>query len=62
MTKQFWIVACRGRNPEHPTWRIPGLPTEQRLEIQWGNYCNALTSVQKDNYVLEITYVYQTSN
>ena len=30
------IVASRGRNPDKPTSRIAGLPTEQRLEIQRG--------------------------
>ena len=48
------IVASRGRNPDKPTSRIAGLPTEQRLEIQRGMYTNTLTSVQKDNLVLEV--------
>lgn len=48
------IVASRGRNPDKPTSRIAGLPTEQRLEIQRGGYTNTLTSVQKDNLVLEV--------
>lgn len=56
--KKFLIVASRGRNPERPTDRTAGIPTEQRLEIQWGGYSNTLTSVQKDNYVLEMTYEY----
>ena len=49
------IVAMRGRNPENPSDRTPGVETEQRLEIQQDNVCNCLTSVQKDNLVLEIT-------
>ena len=49
------IVASRGRNPDKPTSRIAGLPTEQRLEIQrGGGYTNTITSVQKDNLVLEV--------
>lgn len=48
------IVASRGRNPDKPTSRIAGLPTEQRLEIQRGGYTNTITSVQKDNLVLEV--------
>ena len=48
------IVASRGRNQDKPTSRIAGLPTEQRLEIQRGGYTNTLTSVQKDNLVLEV--------
>ena len=29
---ESWCVAMRGRNPERPTDRTAGLPTEQRLE------------------------------
>lgn len=47
------IGASRGRNPENPTSRAPGLPTEQRLEINTKGVSNTLTTVQKDNYVLE---------
>ena len=39
------IGAFRGRNP--------GMPTEQRLEINSRNLSNTLTTVQKDNVVLE---------
>lgn len=48
------IVAQRGRNPDNPTSRVAGLPTEQRLEIQEREWTNTLTSVQKDNLVLEV--------
>ena len=47
------IVAMRGRNPENPSDRTPGIPTEQRLEPNSQGLCNTLTSVQKDNLVLE---------
>lgn len=47
------IVAMRGRNPENPSDRTPGAPTEQRLEPNSQGICNTLTSVQKDNLVLE---------
>ena len=47
------IGASRGRNPENPTSRVSGLPTEQRLEINTKGVSNTLTTVQKDNYVLE---------
>lgn len=47
------IVAMRGRNPDNPLSRESGLPTEQRLEPNAENICNTLTSVQKDNMVLE---------
>lgn len=48
------IVASRGRNPDNPSDRRTGSPTEQRLEPNSEGICNTLTSVQKDNYVLEI--------
>ena len=47
------IAAMRGRNPENPSDRTAGAPTEQRLEVNEKGLCNALTSVQKDNLVLE---------
>jgi len=47
------IVAMRGRNPEHPTERTKGIPTEQRLEPNLDGICNTLTTVQKDNLVME---------
>lgn len=47
------IVAMRGRNPDNPSDRTAGIPTEQRLEPNSQGICNALTSVQKDSMVLE---------
>lgn len=47
------IVAMRGRNPENPSDRTVGCPTEQRLEPNSQGICNTLTSVQKDNLVME---------
>lgn len=47
------IVAMRGRNPDNPLDRTAGSPTEQRLEPNSQDICNTLTSVQKDNMVLE---------
>ena len=47
------IVAMRGRNPENPSDRTAGVHTEQRLELNMQGVCNTLTSVQKDNLVLE---------
>lgn len=46
------IVAMRGRNPDNPSDRTAGSPTEQRLEPNSQDICNTLTSVQKDNMVL----------
>lgn len=48
------IGAFRGRNPENPKSRESGLPTEQMLEINKEGVSNTLTSVQKDNVVLQI--------
>ena len=48
-----FIVASRGRNPENPSDRTVGAPTEQRLEPNMSGTTNCLTSVQKDNYVCE---------
>lgn len=45
--------ASRGRNPENPSDRTAGSPTEQRLEVNYSGCTNTLTSVQKDNYVVE---------
>lgn len=47
------IVAMRGRNPDNPSDRTAGSQTEQRLEPNSQGICNTLTSVQKDNMVLE---------
>lgn len=47
------IVAMRGRNPNNPSDRTPGIELEQRLEQNSEGICNTLTTVQKDNLVLE---------
>lgn len=47
------IVASRGRNPGNPSDRTVGSPTEQRLEPNNQGITNTLTTVQKDNLVLE---------
>lgn len=48
-----YIAAMRGRNPDKPTSRQSGLPTEQMLEIKDDGTSNTLTTVQKDNLVIE---------
>ena len=50
-----FIVASRGINPENPSDRTAGSPTEQRLESKTDGCTNTLTTVQKDNYVVEPT-------
>jgi len=47
------IVASRGRNKGNPSDRKQGIELEQRLEPNSEGICNTLTSVQKDNLVLE---------
>lgn len=47
------IVASRGRNPENPSDRTTGSPTEQRLEANTSGTTNTITTVAKDNYVME---------
>lgn len=47
------IAAMRGRNPDNPSDRTEGSPTEQRLEIGSEETSNTLTTVQKDNLVVE---------
>lgn len=46
-------VAMRGRNPDNPSDRRTGIETEQVLEIKEDVVTNTLTSVQKDNLLLE---------
>ena len=50
------IAASRGRNPDNPSDRTAGAPTEQRLEFNTKGTSNTITTVQKDNYVVETTY------
>ena len=48
-----FVVASRGRNPDNPSDRTTGAPTKQRLEPNLNGTTNCLTSVAKDNYVVE---------
>lgn len=50
---QPMVVAMRGRNPDNPSDRTTGSPTEQRLEVNTQGTSNCLTSVQKDNLLLK---------
>lgn len=52
--EDIFIGAIRGRNPQNPLSRVSGLPTEQMLEINENGTSNALTTVQKDNVVIEM--------
>lgn len=53
MDKQYICVAMRGRPIDNPSCRTAGLPTAQRLE-PCGGGINTITSVAKDNMILEI--------
>ena len=53
------IVASRGRNPDNPSDRTAGIPTEQRLEVNSDGICGTLTTVQKDNLLLEYITTYR---
>lgn len=56
------IVAMRGRNPTNPSDRTPGIELEQTLEVNGNGTSNCLTSVQKDNLVLENVYDFYNDN
>lgn len=47
------IVSMRGRNPDNPSDRTVGTKKVQRLEPNSQGICNTITSVQKDNLVME---------
>lgn len=47
-----FIAASRGRNPDNPNDRTQGAPTVQRLEPKFDGTTNTITTVQKDNYVV----------
>lgn len=53
------ICASRGRNPENPSSRASKQHTEQRLELGPDGLSNTLTTVQKDNYVIEPKIIYE---
>jgi len=48
------IVRSIVRNPENPKSREIGLPTEQHLEPRYDGKTNCLTTVQKDNLVMQL--------
>ena len=47
------VYASRGRYINNPNSRVSGLPTQQFLELNPNDTSNALTTVQKDNYIIE---------
>jgi DNA (cytosine-5)-methyltransferase 1 len=57
------MIMCRmvGRNPDNPSDRSKGCPTQQRVEIHEHGISNALTTVQKDNMVMETVKIKQAT-
>lgn len=53
ITDEKVCAAMRGRNPTKPSDRTPRIELEQTLEVNNNGTTNCLTSVQKDNLVLE---------
>lgn len=54
MCKKYVMVRLQGRDPNNPKSRKPCDHTVQMLEIIQSGLCGTLTTVQKDNMVLEI--------
>lgn len=48
----LFCVAMRGRNPNNPSDRRYGIELEQRLEVKEYGKTNCLTTVQKDNLIV----------
>lgn len=51
--KVLECVAMRGRNPENPSDRRAGIELEQTLEVRTDGCSGTITTVQKDNMILE---------
>jgi len=56
------ICAMRGRNIENPKSRKSGQPTQQMIEVNENGVSNSLTTVQKDNLVVEPKIDYDNVN
>lgn len=54
LSTDYVCVAMRGRNPDNPSSRKAGIPTEQRLEPNVSGKTNCLTSVHKDNLIIQL--------
>ena len=53
LSTNYVCVAMRGRNPDNPSNRTSGIHTEQRIEPNMDGKTNCLTSVQKDNLIIQ---------
>jgi DNA (cytosine-5)-methyltransferase 3A len=54
LSKNYICVASREQNPENPKSRESGLNTEQMLKPRFDGKTNFLTSVRKDNLVMQL--------
>lgn len=54
-------VDMRGRNQTNPSDRTPGIELEQTLEVNQNGTSNCLTSVQKDNLVMQKVKIKQAT-
>lgn len=54
LSTEYVCIAQRGRNPDNPTSRKAGLPTEQRFEPNLSGKTNCLSTVAKDNLILQL--------
>lgn len=52
------VGAIRGRNPDNPCDRTAGIPLTQTLELRKDDCTNTITTVQKDNVVVEAAGIY----
>lgn len=57
MRDKVKIGASRGRNPKNTSDRTDGAPTEQHLEINEDDVTNTITSVGKDNLVIQSSII-----
>lgn len=54
LENDYIIVASRGRNQDNPSDRANGIELEQTLDPRFDGKTNCITSVQKDNLVMQI--------
>ena len=53
---KYVVVASRGRSPSNMTNNVADHKTVQNMELNMSGTTNTLTSVQKDNWIIEIRY------
>ena len=53
---KYVVVASRGRSPSNMINNVADHKTVQNMELNMSGTTNTLTSVQKDNWIIEIRY------